>query len=166
MKTFQRSESWPDDPQRVGVIIVDHGSRRRESNERLHDVVALFKENTGYAIVEAAHMELAEPSIETAYRCCVERGADSIIICPFFLLPGKHWTADIPAITRQAASQFPDTTYLVTAPLGIHSLIIDVMNQRIEDCLAFQSGSRDHCDLCDENHTCQIAGGSDAQPVP
>ena len=63
-------------------------------------VAKLFsdKYSDQYEIVEPAHMELAEPSIATAYRKCVERGAKNIIICPFFLSRGKHWKEDIPSL--------------------------------------------------------------------
>ena len=61
---------------KLGVILVDHGSRREESNALLLDVVRQFAETTGLPIVEPAHMELAEPSIATAFARCVERGRD------------------------------------------------------------------------------------------
>ncbi|XAR52351.1 hypothetical protein NMG60_11020368 [Bertholletia excelsa] len=48
---------------RDGVIIVDHGSRRKESNLMLDEFVTMFRDKTGYRVVEPAHMELVEPSI-------------------------------------------------------------------------------------------------------
>ena len=73
----------------LGVIIVDHGSRREESNEMLLEIVDAFRDTSPYAIVEPAHMELAEPTIANAYRKCVEQGATRIVIHPYFLLPGS-----------------------------------------------------------------------------
>src|SRR5258708_36952550 len=74
-------------------------------------VAALFAERFAerHEIVEPAHMELAEPSIATAYARCVERGAEQIVVCPFFLGPGKHWTPDIPRLTAAAAAGLPPT---------------------------------------------------------
>src|SRR5215213_1510922 len=105
----------------TGIIIVDHGSRRAQSNEMLEEVAALFARRFGalYDIVEPAHMEIAEPSIATAYAKCVERGATRVVVCPFFLGPGKHWTSDIPRLTAEAAAEFPGTRYHVTQTLGI-----------------------------------------------
>lgn len=120
----------------LGVIIVDHGSRRNESNQMLEHVAALFAERfrQRYGIVEPAHMELAEPSIATAYARCVERGARRVVVCPFFLGPGKHWTQDIPRLTAEAARQFPQTTYHVTPTLGIDDLILDLLEKRVSGC--------------------------------
>ncbi len=130
----------------TGIVIVDHGSRRSESNQMLEELSQLFaqKFREKYAIVEPAHMELAEPSIATAYAKCVQRGATRIVVCPFFLGPGKHWTWDIPRLTSEIAAKFPQTTYHVTPTLGIDDLILDLLDKRITGC--------DHnnylCDLC------------------
>jgi len=83
-------------PDQVGVIVVDHGSRRAESNAMLLDVVAMFGRMTDWSIIEPAHMELASPTIAEAFDRCVERGAKLVVIHPYFLLPGKHWNQDIP----------------------------------------------------------------------
>ncbi|XP_073142970.1 sirohydrochlorin ferrochelatase, chloroplastic isoform X4 [Henckelia pumila] len=74
-----------------GVIIVDHGSRRDESNLMLNEFVDMFRERTKYPIVEPAHMELAAPSIKDAFDLCVQQGAKRVIVSPFFLSPGRHW---------------------------------------------------------------------------
>ena len=52
----------------TGIIIVDHGSRREESNQMLEEVAALFAKRFArrFSIVEPAHMEIAEPSIAIA----------------------------------------------------------------------------------------------------
>ena len=62
---------------RTGIIIVDHGSRLTQSNEMLEEIAWLFSKRFAekYDIVEPAHMELAEPSIATAYANCAQRGA-------------------------------------------------------------------------------------------
>jgi sirohydrochlorin ferrochelatase len=119
----------------IGVIVVDHGSRRAVSNQMLLEIVAMFEQHSEYAIVEPAHMELVEPSIGTAFARCVARGARLVVIHPYFLLPGRHWDRDIPALTVQAADAFPDVPFLVTEPLGCHRLMAEIMTQRIGDCL-------------------------------
>jgi sirohydrochlorin ferrochelatase len=119
-----------------GIIIVDHGSRRDESNQMLVEVAARFaaRFKDRFAIVEPAHMELSEPSIASAYANCVKRGAQRVVVCPFFLGPGKHWTSDIPRLTAEAAANFPGTRYHVTPPLGIDDLILDLLDKRVRSC--------------------------------
>jgi len=131
---------------KTGIIIVDHGSRRDESNQMLEEVAALFAKRftERFEIVEPAHMELAEPSIATAYGKCVQRGAWRIVVAPFFLGPGKHWTQDIPSLTAHAAAQHPGTSYHVTPTLGLDELILELLNKRVQGCV--QSGFE--CDVC------------------
>ena len=140
----------------IGVIVVDHGSRRDESNELLLEVVRQFVEATGLAIVEPAHMELAEPSIDTAFGRCVERGAKTVVVFPYFLLPGRHWNEDIPRLTAAAARRYAGVKFLVTAPFGLHPLMAEVMRQRIEHCLAHAGGEADACDVCAGTDHCQL----------
>jgi sirohydrochlorin ferrochelatase len=112
----------------------------------LETVARLFAERFAetHCVVEPAHMELAEPSIATAYAKCVERGATRIIVAPFFLGPGKHWTQDIPRLTADAAVQFPDTKYHVAQTLGIDDLILDLMEKRVNWCAQHDY----NCDAC------------------
>ena len=135
-----------DPSMKTGIIIVDHGSRRDESNRMLEEVAAMFAQRFAerYEIVEPAHMEIAEPSIATAYARCVERGATRIIVAPFFLGPGKHWTADIPRLALDASQQHPGTSYHVTMPLGIDDLILELLKKRVESC----EGNGFTCDSC------------------
>jgi sirohydrochlorin ferrochelatase len=145
-----------DDKQRIGVIVVDHGSRRDESNRLLLDVAEQFAQAAGVAIVEPAHMELAEPSIDTAFSRCVARGAQTVVVFPYFLLPGRHWNDDIPHLTEAAARKHPGVRYLVTAPFGLHPLMAEVMRQRIEHCLSHTLGPADACELCAGTDRCQL----------
>jgi sirohydrochlorin ferrochelatase len=136
----------------TGIIIVDHGSRRAESNEMLERVAELFARRFSerYSIVEPAHMEMAEPSIATAYAKCVQRGAQRVIVAPFFLGPGKHWTQDIPSLTAAAAEKFPQTRYHVTQTLGIDDLILDLLEKRVHSC----TGNSYLCDTCRGTNRC------------
>src|SRR5438270_393952 len=147
-----------------GIIIVDHGSTRDESNRMLEQVAVLFAQRFAdrYSIVEPAHMELAEPSIATAYARCVQRGAQRVIVCPFFLGPGKHWTQDIPRLTAQAAARFPQTAYHVTPTLGIDDLILELLEKRTSGCI--EQGFL--CEKCRGTpRSGERAAGIDRRPV-
>jgi sirohydrochlorin ferrochelatase len=134
---------------KTALIIVDHGSRRTQSNQMLEEVARLFGERFAqkYDIVEPAHMELAEPSIATAYATSAKKGATRIVVVPFFLGPGKHWTSDIPRLTAEAAVDFPGTKYHVTQTLGIDDLILDLLDKRASHCV-------------NHNYDCEVCHGT------
>jgi sirohydrochlorin ferrochelatase len=141
----------------TGIIIVDHGSSRQESNDMLLRFVDMFREHSRYAIVEAAHMELAEPSIRTAFRKCVDRGARRVVVSPYFLLPGKHWHRDIPALTADAARDCPGIPHVVTAPIGLHPMMAQVIESRVDHCLEHVAGRAPECDVCAGTGRCRLS---------
>ncbi|MGI9539514.1 MAG: CbiX/SirB N-terminal domain-containing protein [Miltoncostaeaceae bacterium] len=140
----------------TGLVLVDHGSRVAESNDMLLSMAAMVREVVPWGIVEPAHMELAEPSIATAFGRCVERGAQLVVVSPYFLLPGRHWSQDIPALAAEAAEQHPETRYLVSSPLGLHPLMADVVRSRVEHCLAHATGNAEECESCSGTGRCEL----------
>lgn len=133
----------------TGIIIVDHGSRRQASNDMLHAATRCFADQSVWSIVEAAHMELAQPDIATAYSRCVDQGARRIVVFPYFLSPGRHWSQDIPRLVATAAEPFPGTEWLVTAPFGLHKDMPTIISDRIQQCLGVSDSGDGHCDVCD-----------------
>ena len=121
-----------------GIILVDHGSRLPQSNALLDEVAKALTQRfpDRFPIVEPAHMDIAEPSIAAAYDRCVGRGAIHLIICPYFLGPGKHWTRDIPRLAAAAQAHHSGTTYHLTATLGLDDLILELLAKRIGECEA------------------------------
>lgn len=146
----------------TAILIVDHGSRRRESNDMLLEVARRFAATGGYAIVEPAHMELADPTIAQAFAACVRRGARQIVVFPYFLSPGRHWTEDIPSLVRDAASAFPDVRWMVTAPFALHPGMLTIIRDRIETCLrsASPESAQAACDVCGDERRCRFRDGS------
>lgn len=149
----------------IGLVVVDHGSRRAESNEMLERMVAMVAHTVPYRIVEPAHMELAEPSIGTAFDACVARGATTVVVSPYFLLPGRHWSQDIPALVERAAARHPGVGFLVAAPFGLHPMMAEVVGARVAHCLAHVRGEVGECEVCAGTGACRVRV-AEAAPAP
>lgn len=113
------------------LLLVAHGSRRAASNE---EVVALADrvadEVTGsFALVEAAFLELAEPSIEEGIGRCVAQGAREIAVVPYFLAAGTHVVKDIPAIIESARAAHPGVVITVGEHVGASSQMPALIRQ-------------------------------------
>lgn len=119
----------------VGVIVVDHGSKRAAANEQLVALVQEFKEASGRRIVEAAHMELEEPTIQQAFDACVAQGATTVIVHPFFLSPGRHATEDVPALVEAAAAAHPGVDFVLTPLLGQSPKMTDLIEDSVANTL-------------------------------
>ncbi len=140
----------------LGVVVVDHGSRREASNAMLEAFVADFAAGSQFSIVEPAHMELAEPSIATAFARCVERGAKKVMVVPYFLSPGRHWNQDIPDLTRAAGAEHPMIPWCVSAPIGLHPLMHQVITSRVSGCLEQIAGRQEECEICRGTGRCRF----------
>ena len=103
----------------LGVVIVDHGSKREEANAMLERFGVMFAAASCHDIVEIAHMELAEPGISQAVRQCAERGATHVVVAPYFLSRGRHVQSDIPRLAAEAAAQVPGLHVQVADPIGV-----------------------------------------------
>lgn len=133
------------DGRRVGVVIVDHGSKRAAANEMLDGVVGMYRdmmEGGEVVCVTKAHMELASPSILEAVKTCVyEHAVDLVVVAPFFLSRGRHIQEDIPNLVREAVEEVrrdgrTRIECIVAEPLGLDAGVVAVMKKRVDDALA------------------------------
>ena len=106
---------------KLGILLIDHGSKRQASNKHLQSIAKLYQstlvdklsaataerdDDTYKQIdiaVKAAHMEIAQPSILQQLQSLITKDKATQIICiPYFLSPGKHATIDIPNLVEVA----------------------------------------------------------------
>jgi len=114
-----------------GILIVDHGSQKREANDMLRSMSDLIQTMAGSdVVVRYAHMELAEPTIAVGFSSCVEAGATDVTVFPYMLSPGRHSTADIPRMVGEVARAFPDVNFSVTPAFGLHEKLAEVVLER------------------------------------
>lgn len=124
-------------PSSTAMIIVDHGSRRAQANQLLHTIAQQLQETSGsrFLTVQPAHMELAEPSLETAFSKCLIQGATEIVVSLFFLSPGRHATSDIPDMIAEIQKRYPGLRIVVTDPLAPDPRLNHLLLHRAEEAL-------------------------------
>jgi len=111
------------------LLLVAHGSRRAESNAEIGRLAARVAERAGarFDVVEHAFLELAEPLIPDGVSRCLERGATSVSVVPYFLARGTHVAEDIPEQVDIARAAHPDADIRVTDYLGTSDALVDVL---------------------------------------
>lgn len=117
------------------LLLIAHGSRRQASNQEVRDLTRVLDQQTGndYSIVECAFLELAEPSIPDGVSACIEKGANSVTVLPYFLSAGRHVATDIPEELQKAQTMHPQVEiksapYLGSAQ-GITEILIGLSKQ-------------------------------------
>jgi sirohydrochlorin ferrochelatase len=131
-----------------GILIVDHGSRKREANDMLRCMSNLIQTMAGpEVVVRHAHMEIADPDIARGFADCVDGGATDVTVFPYMLSPGRHSTADIPRMVSEAARASPHVTFSVTPAFGVHEKLAELILDRagIEAVTSVAGAEADRC---------------------
>jgi sirohydrochlorin ferrochelatase len=113
------------------VVLVDHGSRRREANAVAEALAEQLRARLGGARVVVAHLEIEEPDPASAVRRCVADGAREIVLLPLFLAPGRHGAGDLERIAGQAAASHPDVEVRCAEPIGAHPALVEALLDRL-----------------------------------
>ena len=118
------------------ILLVAHGSRRRESNEEVCALAEQLKaaDSVKTTIVHAAFLDMTEPSIPAGIAACVQDGATSIVLIPYFLNSGRHVISDVPAIAEDTMKQYPGVTLKIAPHLGESGLMAGVLTKIAESC--------------------------------
>lgn len=117
------------------LLLIAHGSRREASNEEVRELTKALAQltNDEFSIVECAFLELADPLIPDGVGACVNKGADTVTVLPYFLSAGRHVVTDIPEELEKAQALHPNVN-IKTAPYlgsakGISEILIGLSKQ-------------------------------------
>jgi len=111
------------------LVLIAHGSRREASNQEVINLVSALKQPASdrYQLVQAGFLELAKPSIPEAIESCIQSGATSVIVVPYFLAAGRHVVEDIPNIVQPVAEQYPGVGIHIAEHVGLSKIMIQLI---------------------------------------
>jgi len=116
----------------TGIIVFAHGSRLEPANEAVRAVARQLAAAGRFEAVEAAFLELGQPSLEGAVEALVARGVEDILVVPYFLTLGVHLERDLPRIINHLSNRFGDVRIRAAAPLDGHPALVDVLLDRVK----------------------------------
>jgi len=117
-----------------GFLIIAHGSRREEANERVYELTAQLKNYFQTDVFEPAFMELAKPSIRDGINALAALDIDEIVAFPFFLFKGMHYSKDVPNIIDRAIAKLDrDIKVTMMDPVGMHPQVFDLVQEMLYD---------------------------------
>lgn len=111
------------------LLLVAHGSRRTQSNDEVDKIAQKLKTHCGdqYLIIHSAFLELAETLIPDGIKKCVDDGATSLIVLPYFLNSGRHVVKDVPEIVNNEKPKYPTIDIKIAEHLGASALMLDLL---------------------------------------
>jgi len=119
-------------PHQEAILLIAHGSRRQAANDDLIRLRNMVRDARAGNIVEHAFLELANPTIPEGAASCIEQGAKRILMFPYFLSAGVHVVDDLSNFKKEFEIKWPDATFIICPPLGLHRLMVDIVFDRID----------------------------------
>lgn len=120
---------------KTAILIMAHGSRISEANNAAREVAAMVQDMTGFEIVEVSFRELHEPNIQQGIDSCVAKGAQRILLMPYFLFMGAHVQHDLPEEIATAKERYPELIMEMGGHLGVHRKLAEIEAERIGESL-------------------------------
>lgn len=120
---------------KTAILMMAHGSRIYEANDAAREVAAMVQEMTGFEIVEVSFREMHEPNIQQGIDACVARGAERILLMPYFLFMGAHVLHDLPEEIAAAEKRYPGLIMEMGGHLGVHRKLAEIEAERIGESL-------------------------------
>ena len=120
---------------KTAILLMAHGSRIPEANDAVREIAAMVKEMTGYDIVEVSFREQHLPNIQQGIDNCVAKGAERVLLVPYFLFIGAHVQEDLPEEMELARQRHPGVEFAMGNHLGVHRKLAEVVVERIAEGL-------------------------------
>ena len=130
------TEQNPADQSRTAALLIAHGSRRAEANADLVKLADAVRATSQFGIVEIAYLELAQPDIPAGADACVSRGAQRVLMMPYFLSAGVHVRNDLQKFQQNFREKYPGVEFDVCEPLGLHPKLVEVVIERLREKLS------------------------------
>lgn len=118
----------------TGFIVFAHGSRVESANQAVRAVAAQMAAS-GRHIVEPAFLEIGQPDLTAATGLLIARGAQRIVVLPYFLTLGTHMQRDLPRLALEASHAHGDIEMQIASPLDGHPALVQALLDRASEAL-------------------------------
>jgi sirohydrochlorin ferrochelatase len=116
---------------KTAILLMAHGSRVAEANDAVNVIAGMLRRTGEYDIVEVSFRENHAPNIQKGIDACVEKGAERILLVPYFLYLGAHVLEDLPKELEEARIRHPRIEMAMGRHLGVHPKLAEIVHERI-----------------------------------
>jgi len=120
------------------LLLLAHGSRSKQSNIEVVNLANKLRNKCSeqYKIIYPVFLELSAPLISEGIKMCVDDGATSILVLPYFLNSGRHVLEDIPSVINETEKLYPKVTIIIAPHIGTSELMEEVLMNSINGALS------------------------------
>lgn len=117
----------------TGYVIFAHGSSVESANDAVRAVAAQASADGGFALYETAFLDGGRPLLPDAIAAVASRGADDVVVVPYFLTLGLHLQRDLPELVDIARQKYPGLSIRVAPPLDGHPALSAILVDRARE---------------------------------
>ncbi|ADY57155.1 cobalamin (vitamin B12) biosynthesis CbiX protein [Syntrophobotulus glycolicus DSM 8271] len=119
----------------TGILILAHGSREKETEETLENIVGMVKRILGLKYVEKAFLQFSETNLEQGLNKLIGQGIKDIKVIPYFLFEGVHIKEDIPKEINEFLQGYSDVRITFGRTLGTDNRLAEVLADRVKEVI-------------------------------
>ena len=103
---------------KIGLILIAHGSRDQRWREPFEKLLADIKSGIRDDCIFLAYMDVASPTLHDAVSGAVKRGIKKLRVLPLFMAGGGHVEYDIPVQVEKVKGAFREVEIELLKPVG------------------------------------------------
>src|SRR5215470_7288973 len=111
----------------TALILFSHGSLLCGAGNTLYEHARRLEERGEFDIVEVGFLNYSKPEFSVAVEKCVAGEAELIVVLPYFLVPGKFVSKDLPQKIEEARAIYPEVDFIVAEPIGFDDRLADAI---------------------------------------
>jgi sirohydrochlorin cobaltochelatase len=119
----------------TALLLVGAGTSDADANADLYRASRLLWERRHYEMVEVGFVSLTRPTVAEAVLRCRTLGAARVLLVPYFLNTGV--LSRRIASTLEVCRECPDVRFGLSAEMGLHPILIDLLTERARRALRF-----------------------------
>ena len=114
-----------------GIVVAGHGSRDPDGIREFEALIELIRARAPQHVVSHGYLEFASPTIDQALAANLAAGVTQVAMVPGVLLAATHAKNDMPSELLAYAHAHPAIDFHFGAPLGVHPLLLQLVQERI-----------------------------------
>ncbi|MBF6569404.1 MAG: NAD(P)H-dependent oxidoreductase subunit E [Candidatus Binataceae bacterium] len=134
-----------DNIQRTAIVVVGRGASDPDANGDFCKLVRLAAEGRGFGWVVPSFIGITTPLFEEAIELLARARPERIVVAPYLLFGGRL-VERLENQIGQFRSRYPWIAARMTAHLGVHPKVMEVIDDRINEALSGQAPLP--CDNC------------------
>ena len=140
-----------------GLLLIDRGSRERETSEELEAICAGIKAKGDYVFADFCFLEVEPPYIEDGIEKSLKEDIEYLTIVPYFLYPGKKVKIAVTDVMK--FQKDTKVKFVVTKSMSMHTKLVEIVENRISTTL-----KENQIDLSKEDVDVMIIGHGSKDP--